>query len=309
MSRSEMLVRFWGVRGSYPVPGQNTIKYGGNTACIEVRAKNHIIILDAGTGIINLGNRLMEEIKANADARNREPFVINLFISHTHHDHVQGLPFFAPANHFGSILNVFGPRSFSQELKQILSLTMEPQYSPLEMEELSSQINIRNINEYQSVVLNHDVNVPHLHSQSEDQEERGNDISVKLMRSYAHPKVGVFAFRIEFKDKVIVYATDTEGYVGGDSRLTEFSRNADLLIHDAQYDPDEYMNPRSPKQGFGHSTYHMAAEVAKAAKAKHLVLFHHDPSHDDDKIAEMEAKTQKIFPNSTAGAEGLEFTL
>jgi ribonuclease BN (tRNA processing enzyme) len=274
-----------------------------------VRAKNHIIILDAGTGIINLGNRLIEEMKANAKAKNREPFVINLFISHTHHDHVQGLPFFAPANHFGSVLNVFGPRSFSQELKQTLSLTMDPQYSPLEMDELSSQINIRNINENQSVVLNHDVRVPHLHAQSEGEKDLGDDISVKLMRSYAHPKVGVFAFRIEFKNKVVVYATDTEGYVGGDSRLTEFSKNADLLIHDAQYDPHQYMDPSSPKQGFGHSTYEMAAEVAKAANAKHLVLFHHDPAHDDDKIAEMEAKARKLFPNSTAGAEGLEFTL
>lgn len=309
MAGKDLVVRFWGVRGSYPVPGQDTLRYGGNTACIEIRAKNHVIVLDAGTGLINLGHHLIREMQSEVGRSSGQPLVVNLFISHTHHDHVQGLPHFAPANRRGSIVNVFGPKSFSQELKQILSLTMEPQYSPIEMDELNSQINVRNISENQSLVFNHEVEAPHLCTDNEDNQSASDDLTIKVMRSYAHPKVGVFTFRVEYNGKAVVYATDTEGYVGGDSRLIEFAKDAELLIHDAQYDPDEYMDSRAPKQGFGHSTYEMATEVAKAANAKRLVLFHHDPSHNDQKIAEIEAKAQKLFPNCTAGAEGLEFIL
>lgn len=299
MSPHDLTVRFWGVRGSHPVPGQSTLKYGGNTSCVEIRAKDHILILDAGTGIINLGKKLLEEF-------GNSPLTISLLISHTHNDHLQGFPFFAPAYKPGCTLNIYGPKSFSQDMHQIITNTMEPQYSPVELEELSSEIHIHNLHENDLLALNGSSLKPDLltPNQSSDQ----NDVLIRVMRSYAHPKMGTFIFRVEVSGKSVVYATDTEGYVGGDSRLIRFAQNADLLIHDAQYEPEEYEDARFPKQGYGHSTYEMAAQVAKAANVQHLVLFHHDPVHDDAQVAAMEAKTQKLFPNTTAGAEGLEFT-
>ena len=128
------------------------------------------------------------------------------------------------------------------------------------------------------------------------------------MRSYAHPKIGVFFFKIEVNGKSVVYATDTEGYVGNDTRLIQFAKDTELLIHDGQYDPDEYLDKNFSKQGFGHSTYDMAAKVASEAGAKRLALFHHDPSHDDDKLADMEAKAKELFPNTMVATEGVEFS-
>jgi ribonuclease BN (tRNA processing enzyme) len=306
MANSNLFVRFWGVRGSYPVPGPSTLRYGGNTSCVEIRAKNHLIIIDAGTGIINLGNLLLKEIGARKNPQS--PFYITLLFSHTHNDHIQGLPFFAPAYLPHCILNIFGPRSFSENLDNILGRSMQPQNNPVELEELAAQLNIQNLTENQVLILNSNKEEPSVAPKNGAKIQAGSDVLVKLMRSYAHPKIGVFVFRIEVNGKSVVYATDTEGYVGHDTRLIEYSKNADLLIHDAQYDPQEYLDPAFPKQGFGHSTYEMAAQVAMAANVKHLVLFHHDPLHDDHKLAEIEAQTRKLFPNSTVGAEGLEFT-
>ncbi|MFQ5601918.1 MAG: MBL fold metallo-hydrolase [bacterium] len=305
MAEHDLFVRFWGVRGSYPVPGQSTIRYGGNTSCIEIRAKNHLIILDAGTGIVELGNELLQKFHQQKASSS---FIINLLMSHTHHDHLQGLAFFAPAYHPDCVLNIFGPRSFSQDLSQILKATMAPQYSPIELDELNSKMNIQNLTENHILILNDKSENPQIYAQNHLPGFSKNDVAVKLMRSYAHPKIGVFVIKIEVNNKRLVYATDTEGYVGNDARLIEFARDADLLIHDAQYAPEEYMDANLPKQGFGHSTYEMAARVARTANVKNLVLFHHDPSHDDEKIADMENKTREFFPNTTAGREGLEYT-
>jgi phosphoribosyl 1,2-cyclic phosphodiesterase len=303
MGSNNLLVRFWGVRGSHPVPGQSTLRYGGNTSCIEVRAKNHIIILDAGTGIVNLGARLLKEINGS-----ESPFHITLLFSHTHYDHILGLPFFAPAYHPNCVLNLYGQKSISENLDQVIATTLHPQYNPVELEEMAAQININNINENQILVLAGNLKTPSIHPKNGNHKNSGNGVVIRMMRSYAHPKVGVLAFRIELNGKSVVYATDTEGYVGNDMRLIEFAKNTDLLIHDAQYDLEEYLDPGFPRQGFGHSTYEMAAEVAKAAGVKNLVLFHHDPSHGDEKVADMEAKTRQLFTSSMAASEGLEFS-
>jgi ribonuclease BN (tRNA processing enzyme) len=307
MAGHDMLVRFWGVRGSYPVPGQHTIRHGGNTSCIEIRAKNHLIILDAGTGIINLGNQLMQEMGPGAKKDSNRSLIATMLITHTHHDHIQGLPYFLPAYQMGCALYVFGPKTFSDDLVQILSRTMEPQYSPIGLHELNSRKNIQNLSDNDLLVLSANSEEPRICQLHELKHNPHKDVLIRVMRSYAHPKEGVFVFRIEANGKSVVYATDTEGYAGGDVRLIEFSKGADLLIHDAQYDPEEYVDPLFPRQGFGHSTYEMATSVAKAAGVKQLVLFHHDPGHDDTKIADMEARAREIFPNTTAGAEGLEF--
>lgn len=308
MAGSDIYVRFWGVRGSYPVPGQSTIRYGGNTSCVEIRARNHLIILDAGTGIIHLGRHLMQQATQKAGPGDHLVSA-TMLISHTHHDHIQGLPYFSPAYQIGSTLYVYGPRTFSDDLVHILSRNMEPYYSPVRLDELNSQKIIQNLSDHDLLVLSPNSKEPRICLPTQLNYDPREDVLVRVMRSYAHPKDGVYVFRIEVNDKALVYATDTEGYAGGDARLINFARGADLLIHDAQYEPEEYVAAGYPKQGFGHSTYEMAAEVARQAKVGRLVLFHHDPLHDDDRIARIEKKAKKLFPQAVAGAEGLEFQL
>jgi phosphoribosyl 1,2-cyclic phosphodiesterase len=300
MTGNDLNVRFWGVRGSYPVPGKSTLHYGGNTACIEIRAHGHIIILDAGTGIIALGNHLMKETTASS-----QPVTLNLLFSHTHHDHIQGLPFFRPAYLPETTMNIYGPRSCFHDFAQILKQPMEPQYSPIEMEELNATLNMYSISDKHCLVFSQKSLNPERRDAKEPRFDPKTDVLIKLQRSYAHPKIGTFVFRIEANHKSVVYATDTEGYIGGDTRLIEFASGTDLLIHDTQYEPEQYLI----SQGFGHSTYEMATQVAKRADAKQLVLFHHDPSHDDEKIKDMESRAQELFPDTTAGREGLEFAL
>ncbi len=302
MAGHDLSVRLCGVRGSYPVPGQEFSSFGGNTACIEVRAGKHVIIMDAGTGIIELGNRLVPEIKEHAQ-KSREPFEVTIVFSHTHHDHIQGLPYFAPAYLDECALNIFGTQTFSQSLEQILSGYMGPQYSPVELEELHARLRIQHLSENDALVFPAGSRTPELRKRTEAKHTASGDVVLDLLRNYAHPKIGTYVIRTAVAGKSVVYATDTEGYVGGDRRLTEFARNTNLLIHDAQYDVEQYLET----QGFGHSTYKMAAEVANAAKVENLVLFHHDPYHDDHKLREMEHAAQELFPDTTAGSEGQTF--
>ncbi len=303
MSSNELSVKFWGVRGSYPVPGKETNHFGGNTSCLEIRANGHIVILDAGTGIINLGNKLVKEMKQNGNSV-KNPMNIHLFFSHTHHDHIQGLPFFAPAYFENCTLNFYGPKSFSHSLHDILANTMESHFSPIELDELNSKINIHDLNESDNFSFSKNSPTPIITRGNGGDTVKSKDLIVSLMRNYAHPKIGTFVVKAEMNGKSIVYATDTEGYIGGDTRLTDFSQNANLLIHDAQYDVHQY----SQMQGFGHSTYEMAANVAQAANVEKLVLFHHDPGHDDARLTEMETKAKACFANTAMAYEGLELT-
>ncbi len=300
MAGKQLSVNFWGVRGSYPVPGQGTARYGGNTSCVEIQAGEHIIILDAGTGIIDLGHKLVQDFKSQPPDKTK---IINLLFSHTHHDHVQGLPYFAPTFRDDCALNIFGQKSFSQGINESLSLYMAAQFSPIEFDELTCSLSFTNINENNILVFRDDEAEPVITTRSQAGDLTQKNAVVSLMRNYAHPKIGTFVIKVELNGKSVVYATDTEGYVGGDTRLAQFAKNASVLIHDAQYTPDEYLKT----QGFGHSTYEMAAQVAKAANVENLVLFHHDPNHDDEQLAAMEAKAKKIFPNAIMGAEGLGF--
>lgn len=304
MASHDMRVRFWGVRGSYPVPGDATLRFGGNTACVEIRTSEHLVILDAGTGIIGLGQELMNRHHRQAAT----DLPITLLISHTHHDHIQGLLFFRPMFRSGSTLYVFGPRTFSEELQDTLARMLQPQYSPVPLEEMNAQKLIRSLKNSDLVWLPASGKPPDVKASDQPFSPGASDLVIRTMRSYAHPKDGVYVFRIEYRGHSVVYATDTEGYSGGDARLIRFARDADLLIHDAQYDEEEYHDLEAPRQGFGHSTVGMAATVAEKAGVKQLVLFHHDPSHDDDRIASMEASAKRLFKNTLAAYEGLELT-
>lgn len=296
-----MYVRFWGVRGSYPVPGPSTSHFGGNTPCVEVGANGQRIILDAGTGIIPLGKMLIREAAGgNAGGAIRA----TLLISHTHHDHIQGLPFFMPAHAGKGKLYIFGPPGATGDFEETLANAMLPPYSPLRLDEMRSVKVIRSLHESQAIVLNEAEDPVVFNVYHDERPQTESQVLIYVMRSYSHPKGGTYIFRIEANGRSVVFATDTEGYVGGDARLIAFSRGADLLIHDAQYTTEEYLDPQNPKQGYGHSTVDMAIEVAKAAGVKQLVLFHHDPDHDDAMIRRMEAYARERFPSTDAAREG-----
>lgn len=303
MDAEHMIVRFWGTRGSYPVPGPTTLRYGGNTTCVEVQAGRHTIILDAGTGIINLGHDLLRRAKANGGI----PIIATILLTHMHHDHTQGFPYFTPAYIGSSMLHILGPATFDEELEETLSHAVLPPSFPVSLHEMPSFKIIRSLREAETIVLDHNPGELHIYNIYHDRVIHNHDmVRIHIHKTYAHPRNGAYLYRVEWRGKSIVFASDTEGYVDTDRRLVHFSRNTDLLIHDAQYTQQDYA---ASKQGWGHSTPQMACEVARMAGAKQLILFHHEPRYDDDAITALEREAQTIFPNTQAAYEGLEIVL
>ncbi len=308
----EFRIKFRGVRGSHPVCSKKHLEFGGNTACVEVMANNRLIILDGGTGIINLGSELVRNyISSGTDHQTRKPVEAVILSSHPHLDHIQGLPFFKPAYIKSSNIHIFGLRAKSRDFGQILSETIFSSIFPLELKEMSANISISNINETQVILLYPDRPEPELIRLSNEKEPDVPEgtVVISCMKSHAHPKDGVLVYKISCNGRSLVYSTDKEGYIGGDSKLTNFARNAALLIHDAQFTQEEYTSPVSPKQGYGHSTPEMAIEAAKLANAGQLVLFHHDPGYDDDALKQIEEKAKKALKSAIMAYEGLEIDL
>ena len=304
---NELKVKFWGVRGSYPTPGAGTIKYGGNTASVEVRAGERTIILDAGTGIIPLGRELARTTPALAGGARERASEIMLLLSHLHHDHTQGFPFFVPAYMPNAKLHIFGPDGTNESMKNVLERNQSSETFPLGLRDMASFKDIQAVRESQVIVWDED-GIRVAESIVGLSEEA---VVIRIHKSYAHPG-GVYVYRITWHGKSVVYATDTEGYVGTDRKLVQFARDADLLIHDAQYLEEHYRGQLvgfPSTQGFGHSTVTMACEVALASEAGRLVLFHHDPSYTDEMVAGMEATAQSLFTDSVAAYEGLEIDL
>jgi phosphoribosyl 1,2-cyclic phosphodiesterase len=293
----ELKVKFWGVRGSYPAPGAGAVKYGGNTACVEIRAGERTIILDAGTGIIPLGRELVR----------RRALEVVLLFSHLHHDHTQGFPFFVPAYMPSARLHIFGPDGTHESLKNVLEHNQSSETFPVSLREMASSKDIQSVRETQVIVWD-EAGVRVVESPIGLSEDA---VIVRIHKSYAHPG-GVYVYRITWRGKSVVYATDTEGYVGTDRRLVQFAKDADVLIHDAQYLEAHYRGQLEgfpATQGYGHSTVTMACEVAYASEAGQLILFHHDPSYSDAMIAGMEATARSRLAETRAAFEGLEIAL
>ena len=298
MSTNEMKVKFWGVRGSYPTPGAGTVRYGGNTPCVEIRAGGRTIILDAGTGIIPLGREL---------ARTKRAGELLLLFSHLHHDHTQGFPFFVPAYLPNAKLHIYGPDGTHQSIMSVLEHNQSSETFPVSLRDMSSTKDIQAVRESQVIVWD-EAGVRVVESTSGVSEEA---VVIRMLKSYAHPG-GVFVYRITWRGKSVVYATDTEGYVGTDKRLVKFAKDADLLIHDAQYLDEHYWGQLEgfpATQGYGHSTVTMACEVAASASTGRLVLFHHDPAYSDTMLAGMERTAQNLFVDTATAYEGLEIDL
>ena len=273
-----MEVRFYGVRGSIAVSGS---RIGGNTACVEVTSQGHRLILDAGTGIRTLSEIMMKE---------GPPQKATMFFSHLHWDHVQGFPFFTPAYLPTSELTMYGPgANGAQALESTLSQQMRPPQFPVPLSTMRSKMT------FGAALHGHTVEVGPF---------KVTPIDVP------HPQ-GCLAYRVEADGHTFVYATDVE--LARDSLTSDVGRyleGADALVLDAQYTPDEYSGKIGiPKKGWGHSTMVDAAQVAKQVGAKRLLLFHHDPAHNDDVVENMAEEARNHFFATEPAREGKRIVL
>jgi phosphoribosyl 1,2-cyclic phosphodiesterase len=268
-------IKFWGVRGSIPSPGGSTVRVGGNTSCVELRAGGQLLIFEMGTGARGLGNSLLKSL----------PVTAHVFLSHLHHDHTQGLPFFTPCFIPGNTLIFYGADKGEETLKSLLHRLFDYPYFPVALRDMAATMDFKSLREGQTVVL-------------------GPDLKV-MNRRVNHPD-DAFGYRVECVEdgvkKVFAFCTDTEHYTAGDWKVRELAKDADVFVYDAQYTDEEYPG----KVGWGHSTPSEAAKIAREAGAKRLLLFHHDPTHNDDKVFEMEAQARALFPGAQAAVEGLE---
>jgi CheY-like chemotaxis protein/phosphoribosyl 1,2-cyclic phosphodiesterase len=263
-----MRIRFWGTRGSIPKPGPSTVRYGGNTSCVEVRAEGTLIVLDCGTGAHELGQQIV--------TANPGPMRGHLLITHTHWDHIQGFPFFAPLFVPGSEWDVYAPRQMGRTLAEILGGQMHRTYFPVPLGELAATIRYHELTEG---VFDLD--------------------AVRVTTRYLNHPAPALGYRLEANGVAVVYATDHEPHSRHqpevadptqavpihreDRRHVEFLADADLVIHDAQYTLEEYPS----KLTWGHSPAELAVDFALAAGVKRLALFHHDPLRDDAAVDQL----------------------
>ena len=274
---------------------RDALKYGGNTSCVEVVAGKHHIILDAGTGIIGLGKELVKN--------NRTPLSLNLFLSHTHHDHLSGFYFFDPLFDKRNRINIFGPGSGKRSLAETLRMAMEPSLFPIGLDALDAKKFIWSLIGGENIALR-DRQAPRITKAVSLRDKDREQPIIITHGSRAHPN-GVILYRVFFQGKNLVYATDLEETAGGYPDVIEFTRDADVLIHDAQYLESEYISAVNPRRGWGHSTVESATEVAKKAGVKRLVLFHHEPTHDDRCIDQILKLARRRFPATSVAAEGM----
>ena len=275
-----MRVRFWGTRGSIATPGPGTVRYGGNTSCVEVRsAAGTLVVLDCGTGLHGLGRSLV--------ATGKRPLRGHVLISHTHWDHIQGFPFFDPFFAADNEWDIYAPRGLAQSLRETLAGQMQYTYFPVTLEQLGASI--------------------HYHDLVEGS-FRIDDVRVRTL--YLNHPALTLGYRLEADGASVVYACDHEPYArrlatgegeitGQDRRHADFLANADLVIHDAQYAAGEY----PAKTGWGHSTAEYAAAVCRLAGARRLALTHHDPHRDDAAVDRVVGGVRKWLG---AGASSLD---
>ncbi len=304
-------VKFRGVRGSYPLAKKEFLNYGGNTSCVEVNVGGHLIVLDAGTGLIDVGNELLRDyISSGLRPEDRIPIQATVLLSHIHLDHIQGFTFFRPLHIPSTVLNVFGNVNYNETLSDELAGLLFGKSFPLDLGDIAGNLNIRDINETEGIILRKDA-APIIRriEKEDDLKIEEDDVLITCYRSYAHPQEGVFIYKISYKGKSLVYATDKESYLGGDKKLTNFARGCNLLIHDAQYTTEDYLNSFVPKQGYGHSTFDMAVECQNQTGAEKLVFFHFDPEYDDEKLDSIKEQYKTISDRAILAYEGLEIDL
>ncbi len=273
-----MRVRFWGVRGTIPSPGPSTVKIGGNTACIDLLTSDQqLIIIDAGSGIRQLGKDLLLEYPHR--------IMGTMLFSHTHWDHIQGFPFFTPAFIRHNRFVVIGQKKIGQRLENVLADQVVQPYLPFGYKALEADLIVKEIHDNERMII-------------------GDDTAIQA-RELDHPG-SCLGFRIENRDITFTYCSDTTHR--GDTlnqNVLQLAQNADLLVHDSQYTPEQKLL----YPDYGHSSWLDAAQVALEADVKALALFHHDPDASDDKLVEMLAEAREVFPNTFLAREGLTIDL
>ena len=273
-----MRVRFWGVRGSTPTPQKENLGYGGNTSCIEIRTDtNQILVFDGGTGIRLLGNELVNEFA-------EKPISAHIFFSHFHLDHIQGVPFFRPLynprNHFTFY---FAGRRDANLVMDALAGMMANPYFPVDMTKLPCSREYVDLVEGTFTVADTRI----------------------LVLPLNHPQ-GCVGYRIMQNGKVISYCTDFEhGIDWSDKNVRTLAKDADFLIVDSQYTPEELPD----HIGWGHSSWKQSIQMGIDAGVKRIALYHHDPRHEDGDVEKILSDAQKLHPNVIAAREGLEVTV
>jgi phosphoribosyl 1,2-cyclic phosphodiesterase len=292
-------IHFWGVRGSIPTPSTAefvTSRYGGNTTCVSVRAPGIILILDGGSGLRTLGLNLAREM----------PIKATFFFSHVHWDHIQGFPFFVPGFVPGNQFTLYGPNInttpgfMGSVLERALRGQQEGLNFPVQLSDMPAKMVFNDLADGATVTLESD------------------EAKITVTSGALNHPGGCFGYRIEEHsaagERIFVYATDTEHLNKTNPRLQKLARNADVLFYDGQYTEDEYLGRVGmPRKGWGHSTWKHGIVEATEAGAKHLLLTHHDPLHDDWAVARIENDARregmKTDLKVSAAYEGLEIVL
>lgn len=272
VDQQEFNVTFWGVRGSIACPGPETVRYGGNTSCLEVMCGDRRLIFDGGTGLRKLGDKLATQ----------GPLDTDIFFTHSHFDHVCGLPFFAPLFMPGNKIELWAGHLLPENTFQnVLIKLMAPPLFPVPPGSFRAHVNYNNFH-CGAVITPHD--------------------GVTLRTAPLNHPNRATGYRIEFNGRSICYLTDTEHFEDGPDRaLVELSAGAELIIYDCCYTDEEYPQFK----GYGHSTWQEGVRLVEAANAKTLVIFHHDPSHDDEFMDEIARQAEAMRPGTIVAREAM----
>jgi phosphoribosyl 1,2-cyclic phosphodiesterase len=278
LAQSDLTIHFWGVRGSIPCPGFETIRYGGNTSCVEIRCGRRLLVFDGGSGLRPLGKALV------AAGRNVD---LDLFYSHTHFDHIVGLPFFAPAYSQGTRIRFWAGhlKPVGLNIKTVLEQMMSPPLFPIPIDIFAARLDFRDFNAGDTLT-------PYS--------------AIKLVTAPLNHPDGATGYRVEFAGKVVAYITDTEHHAGvSDANVLKLMHHADVAIYDCTYTDEEYPRHRH----WGHSTWEEGVRLAKEAHVKQFVIFHHDPSHTDAMMDQIAADATKQRPGTVVAHDGLMIEL
>lgn len=279
MNSDRFQIKFWGVRGSIPCPGKETVRYGGNTSCVEMQVGKERLIFDGGTGLRLLGQSMLTEM----------PIEAHLFFTHTHWDHIQGFPFFTPAFKRDNIFHIYGiPAPNGATIKQRLHDQMLHPNFPVPLQIMQGGLQFYDLEMGEVIEI--------------------GDVRIETGR-LNHPGEAV-GYRVSWRNFSVAFITDTEHFPHHlDQEVLQLARQADVLIIDSTYTDAEYYDTDNSKVGWGHSTWQEAVKVAKAAQVKQLVLFHHDPAHIDQQLDAIAQEAALEFPATVLAYEGLVIEL
>ena len=266
-------IKFWGVRGSFPIPRSDD-RFGGNTSCVEIRSNNDVIVFDMGTGLRDLGNSILKNDESITD--------INIILSHYHYDHVLGFLMFMPLFDERYNVNIYAPGDSDNEIETKFQSFLNSSFWPVEMSMFAANISFNHYTPSGSFNISDNIKI--------------------ISSPHGHPG-GANSLRVEIDRFSVTYVTDCEHPNSHlNQNVIDISMGTDILIHDAQYTPQQLPNHK----GWGHSSWEQCVGVAKSAKVKKLALFHHNPDHGNAALDKIEQDAKNVFSNTLSAKEGME---